>query len=72
MDYTTTIPIPTDRDAGNAKYPFRSMPVGASVLVAKSEYMKIKSASATFKTRNPGWRYTIRTTKEGVRLWRTA
>ncbi len=77
MKIDLDIPVPehvmAGRPAGRgAKYPFATMPVGASVLVPKADGARICSAAKQWKARHPGWDYRSQTTDDGTRLWRVA
>jgi hypothetical protein len=76
MNYVTDIlmpePMPSDMPPNNSKYPFGTMPVGASFAVPIEDGGKARGAAASWKTRHPGWNYTTRKTTDGVRLWRIA
>lgn len=57
------IPIPMRQ---NARYPFREMRVGDSILLTGN------SAGLTGQwARSTGWKFTTRKVEGGVRVWRT-
>jgi len=64
------IPLPTGARA--AKYPFASMEVGDSFVVAGSSKQLARSHALNYKKLNPGWNYRTRTTSDGMRIWRVS
>lgn len=62
---------------GASKYPFKHMEVGDSFFVpcgnATSRRLMQRLSAATFRAHgNTGFKFSIRTDSEGVRVWRTA
>ena len=69
----STIPIPDQSNGGRrSQYPFRAMKIGESFLVAAgdSSVVKVRSAASYFQIRNLQFKFIVRTTPEGVRVWR--
>ncbi len=76
MKIETNVPIPENvggRVGGRkAKYPFREMLVGQSILIPLGETTVQKlSSRLTHLFNETGMRFTQRTTVEGIRVWRT-
>ena len=67
-----SIPPPVNHRSGRAVYPFKTMPVGASILVPKGMAEKARIAAAVHKSRHPGWDYATRSVDGGIRIWRIA
>lgn len=67
-----TIPIPSDVGAGRkAIYPFELMEVGDSFLVPAELRETAKSSAYSWASRK-GVKFAVRTSRDGVRVWRTA
>jgi len=74
------VPIPPRSWHGPPrKYPLYEMEVGDSFLVAVGEkdtprdvLHNLKSSIRNAVRCRPGWRFTTRTTSDGVRVWRVA
>lgn len=72
------IPIPPRKASGRRKkYPFQQMEVGTSFLVPKKdtngdlERLKSRMVSASsMASKAFGFKFTLRTLPEGVRIWR--
>jgi hypothetical protein len=69
------IPVPARKGgrAGGSKYPFATMEIGQSFLVdSETKIGTIRSAVGAFTKTHKGYRFAIRQTDEGVRVWRVA
>jgi hypothetical protein len=66
---TSKVPYPIT----NGKYPWRAMKVNDSFLVRdpsiKSTYISTLAANAGKRL---GWKFSVRTTLDGIRVWRIA
>ena len=69
------IPIPEDR----ARYPFKKMNVGDSVLLKPKTgedrlkfHRRVSANRSLFQKRNPGVELISRSVDGGIRVWRTA
>lgn len=59
--------------AGTSKYPFKEMEVGHSFLVGTDvKAGTIRSAIGAFQKTHEGYKFAVRETDEGLRVWRTA
>lgn len=64
------IPVPT-QNKGMRIYPFPTMEVGDSFLVADGGRNRAMSALVRYKQHNAGRRFTVRTQPDGsLRIWR--
>lgn len=63
------VPVPTARSA-RAKYPFKEMDVGDSVLIPDESKAKAAVNAAFMVGTRDGKKFTSRSTPEGVRIWR--
>lgn len=73
VDLDRPIPAPIKGGGRPAIYPFDDMPVGGSFFVPQcGDGENARLAAAARKRRHPGWDYTSRQEKGGVRIWRTA
>lgn len=69
------IPVPARKGgrAGGSKYPFATMEIGQSFLVdSETKIGTIRSAVGAFTKTHKGYRFAIRQTDDGVRVWRVA
>jgi len=68
MDLEQGIPIP--KKTRSAKYPFNRMEIGQSVFFAgETTDSKPYRAAKAFESRR-GWKFVIRCTDGGLRIWR--
>lgn len=76
----TNIPVPARASGGKILYPFASMQVGDSFLatselpVTPEHRRRISAATAAYARRNPslGVKFSVRSTEQGLRVWRVA
>lgn len=68
------VPIPPQR-GGRPKYPWKRMKVGESFLVPGQDKERVMNSLTSCRRsaqRTTGWRFTLRSTAYGVRVWRVA
>ena len=63
------IPVP-EGYSGESKYPFEHMAVGDSFAPAPPDRARVRAAAAWYAKRHPRYRFTVRTTPAGTRVWR--
>lgn len=56
--------------AGTSKYPFAQMEVGQSFLATDAKAGTLRSAIGAFMKGHEGYKFAVRETEEGVRVWR--
>lgn len=66
------LPIPASRNTDGGKYPLRKMAIGDSFIVPLVTRDKVYPAVSYFSKRNPPYKFTIRKTDDGYRVWRIA
>lgn len=67
------IPVPkrTGGRAGGSKYPFAQMQIGQSFLVGSDvKVTTVRSAIGAFTKNHPDFKFAVRSTEAGVRVWR--
>lgn len=76
----SNIPVPARAAGGKTLYPFAAMQVGDSFLatpgatVSAADRRRLAAATAAYARRNPGAgvKFAVRTTEQGLRVWRVA
>lgn len=67
------VPLPTSPVSRvNAKYPFGTMPLGASFLVSATEISRAMNAARSFRDYHPDWGFACAREGDSLRIWRTA
>jgi len=76
MKVDNNIPLPEQKSGRERKYPWWDLKVGDSFLMftdpSRSNCHKAAAMSATFSKRVKGgkWKFSVRTTDKGIRVWR--
>lgn len=78
IEINKDIPIPSSRRSENHKFPFDKLEVGQSFLVPNPDNLPAKqvrnrvNSLANYFGKRKDKKFVIRTTTEGVRVWRTS